>query len=143
MSKSIARINPRQIVKLVPFSLMTIGVLMLPVSAFASPWSVNCRPEQTYIATFDSCIGFGDGIGLVVTYGLIITTLLAGIKFAIGAMRMIFSAGNPQKLSDAREELTDAAIGLVMLASAFVIIRYLSASFPAEWQINLLQFSLP
>lgn len=141
MSKSIARINQHREYFLIIFTLVSITVLT-PSIVLAAPWVINCPPNETYIATFDACLDFGTSLGLAITYGMILATLMAGVKFAVGAVRMIFSAGNPQKLSDARDDLTDAAIGLVLLATAFVLIRFLDATFPSEWNIQLFNLDL-
>ncbi len=106
--------------------------------------NVSCPDGQTYIAIFDSCLDFGQAISTMVSTTLIIGMLLAGMKLAIGAMQFVFSSGNPEKLTAARETLTDAALGLTLLVSAWVLLTYLQGTLPENWQIHFVyDLSIP
>ena len=108
---------------------------MIKKNLFAVECNINAG--ETYIAIFDSCLNFSQTVGLGVTWSLMIGTLLAGIKLAIGAFQLILSTGEPQKLQNARETITDAFLGLVLLSIAWVLLGYLNATFPETWNINL------
>ncbi|MCA9391875.1 hypothetical protein KC614_01560 [candidate division WWE3 bacterium] len=101
-------------------------------------YAVQCpNASDTYFSIFDACLDFGGAIGTLITWIMILGTLITGVKLAIGAIQMLFSGGDPAKLESARDTLTDAFLGLTFMVIAWVIFGYLNQSFPAEWQINL------
>jgi hypothetical protein len=74
-----------------------------------------------------------------INYALFFATLIAGFMFAKGAFGILVSRGNPASVADARETLTNATIGLILLASAFLIIKFLNGAFEGvDGGINLL-----
>ncbi len=99
---------------------------------------VQCPANQTYIAIFDSCLDFASTMSWTMTWALIIASLLALVRFAIGSIQLVFSTGDPSKLQNGRESLTDAILGLVLLSIAWIVFGYLNSTLPPEWQINLL-----
>ena len=127
-------------------SLLFVLSIFIAVPTFAGNLNagVSC-PEQTetYIALFDACLSFGKTVSLTVSWALLIGTVVALVKLAIGAVQFIFSTGDPGKLTNARSTLTDAFLGLILIASAWVIFTYLAATFPKQWGINLVFFDLP
>lgn len=60
-----------------------------------------------------------------------VVAALAGIIFFImlivGGFRYLFSAGDPKKAEAAKGTLTAAFLGLILIVSAFVILRLLSS----------------
>ncbi len=125
--------------------ILLIPVIVSPAIANAQALSnVSCPDGQTYIGIFDTCLNFGSMISMTVTAALTIGILLAGMKLAIGAMQFIFSSGNPEKLQSARDTLTDAALGLTLLAAAWVLLTYLQGTLPEDWQIHFVyDLSIP
>ncbi|PIZ47574.1 hypothetical protein COY32_01470 [candidate division WWE3 bacterium CG_4_10_14_0_2_um_filter_41_14] len=99
---------------------------------------VQCPANQTYIAIFDACLDFASTLSWTMTWALIIASLLALVRFAIGAIQLVFSTGDPSKLQNGRKSLTDAILGLVLLSIAWIVFGYLNSTLPPEWQINLL-----
>ncbi|PIZ46193.1 hypothetical protein COY32_03890 [candidate division WWE3 bacterium CG_4_10_14_0_2_um_filter_41_14] len=104
----------------------------------SSVTGVQCPANQTYIAIFDSCLDFASTMSWTMTWALIIASLLALVRFAIGSIQLVFSTGDPSKLQNGRESLTDAILGLVLLSIAWIVFGYLNSTLPPEWQINLL-----
>ena len=100
-----------------------------------------CPAGKVYIAIFDTCLNFGEGIGMGVSWSLVIGAMIALVKFAIGSWQLIMSTGKPTKLSNARATTTDAVLGFIMIAAAWVLLEALSGTFPEEWHINF--FVLP
>jgi len=58
-------------------------------------------------------------VGLLISFGFI---LVAGYKF-------ITSEGNPEKLSDAKEDLTAAIVGAIFILLSLAILRIMIKSF--------------
>lgn len=107
-------------------------------------FTVVCNdPGQTYIATFDTCLDFGTALSSTVTYAMILGILLTGAKVIIGAISYIMAAGDPVKLENARDTITDAFLGLVLLASAWILLTYVNDTFPEEWGIDFFNFAPP
>jgi len=105
-------------------------------------FNVKCdSTRQTYISLFDMCVDFQNGIGLIISWILILATLLAGVRIGIASVQFVTSEGDPGKLQEAREALTDAFLGIVLLVSAWIILGYINATFPADWHIDLFKFA--
>jgi hypothetical protein len=130
--------------RLLVFFLLALSITISPqfTGAQSGTFSIDCPQGETYIALFDSCLGFADAVGLAVSWSLIIGILIAGVKLSIGAIQYMFSTGDPQKLQNARDTLTDAALGLVLLVSAWVLLGYIEASLPASWGIRFFTIDL-
>jgi hypothetical protein len=119
-----------------------IFLFVLTVPAVAQvAFGIECPQGFIYIAVFDMCLNFGQATGLAVSWALILGTLIALAQFAIGAVRMITSSGQPGRLQNARETVTDAVVGLVLIASAWVLLGFIGSTLPATWGINF--FVLP
>ncbi|NTV30482.1 hypothetical protein HGA91_00685 [candidate division WWE3 bacterium] len=122
--------------------LSAISMIISPVAS-ANAFGVACPKEsEVYIALFDSCLSFGPAISLTISWSLAIGTVLALAKLAIGAIQFSFSTGEPGKLANARATLTDAFLGIILIASAWIIFRFISGSLPDQWDIDLLFFDL-
>jgi len=99
--------------------------------------AVQCPPDTTFISIFDACLDFATTLGWGMNWALIIASVLAMVRFAIGAQQLIFSQGDPGKLQSGRETITDAILGLVLLSIAWIVFGYLNATLPESWQIDL------
>jgi hypothetical protein len=64
----------------------------------------------------------GGLIGGAVAMLLIVGTIAAFIFLILGALRWILSSGDKAKLQQAQETITNAILGLILLASAWAII---------------------
>lgn len=124
------------------FSLLVTVALLSPlhISAGApNTIGVACPLEsQTYIAVLDACLDFSSAMTAGIEIALYVGTAVAFVKMVIGAGQMLFAAGNPTKLENARTTIRDAALGSVLIAAAWVLFGYLSATLPEEWGINLI-----
>jgi cytochrome bd-type quinol oxidase subunit 2 len=83
-----------------------------------------------------------DYVALIVknllTLFLIVTGVVALFMLVIGGIRWILSAGDKAQLEGARSQVTQALIGLVIVFSAFAIIKLIGSFFGIE----LLTFDL-
>lgn len=144
----IGSIKPIELIKKIAFLICALFLIIFLFPAnhsvkvlAASIGGVQCPGGTTFIAVFDTCLDFGQAIGWATSYALVIGTLIALVKLAIGAIQFIMSSGNATKLENARMTMTDAVVGLVLIVSAWVLLGYISASFPEEWRIHF--FTLP
>lgn len=69
-------------------------------------------------------------------------SLLVLVYFMWGAIEWITAAGEAGKITKARDKITQAVIGLIMLISAFAIIGFLSSLFFGP-DFNLLNITFP
>jgi uncharacterized membrane protein (DUF373 family) len=63
--------------------------------------------------------------------GLFLLGALSVIFMVVGGLQYIFSGGNPQRTSQARETILYAAIGLVIASAAYAIVTFIIAMLPA------------
>lgn len=71
-----------------------------------------------------------------------IGSLAVIVYFLLGAFTWITSGGDKTKVEDARNKITNAIIGLVLLVSSFVLLSFLSKILFAG-EFDLLQLSIP
>ncbi len=67
-----------------------------------------------------------DPVGIVANlynFALMIAGLLAFGAIVYGAIKYTISAGNPTQQSDAKQWITDALLGLLLLAGSFIILQ--------------------
>jgi len=74
----------------------------------------------------------------LLTLFLIVTAVVALFMLIIGGIRWILSAGDKTQLENARSQITQTLIGLVIVFSAFAIIKLVGSFFGIE----LLEFDL-
>jgi hypothetical protein len=79
----------------------------------------------------NACNNLTEFFTTALNYLMLFATLIAGFMFARGMFGILVSRGNPAAVADAREMLTNAAIGLVLLATAFLVIKFLNGGFQA------------
>ncbi len=74
-------------------------------------------------------------VNAVYNYAFAIGGLLAFGAVVYGAVRLTFSAGNPSAQSDARDQITQALLGLALLLGAYTVLNTISP--------NLVNLKLP
>jgi len=137
--KLLNRKFPHKVILVLTVSFILLITPKITYALTANSAGVACPKEsQTYIAILDSCLDFSTAVTAGIEISLYIGTSVAFIKMVIGAGEMLFAAGNPTKLENARTTIKDAALGSVLIAAAWVLFGYLSATLPAEWGINLI-----
>ncbi len=68
---------------------------------------------------------FANFLPRAVTLGFIIGAIIFFYQFVTGAIGWIWSGGDKQKLESARERITGAIIGLLLMFAAYAIIRFI------------------
>lgn len=74
-----------------------------------------------------------DMVGKIYTYALSIAGALATIRVVYGGILYVISAGNSSKQTDARDIITSAVWGLVLLAGAYLLLNAIN---PTIVQLN-------
>lgn len=78
-------------------------------------------------------------IQTLVSWFLIIASLLFFFYFIIGAIKWIASGGDKNAVEGARQTITHALVGIVIVFATFAIIKIIEAAFG----VCILTFSLP
>lgn len=82
----------------------------------------------------NNAAGLGTFIGNLIAMGIIIASILVLLYFVIGGIEWITSAGDKAALESARNRLTNALIGLVIVVASWAIMTvvstFLGLSFP-------------
>ena len=88
----------------------------------------------------NACVILPEFIETMVNYVMMFAAIIAGFMFLQGGLKIITSRGNPTAVVEARSTLINAAVGLVLLATAYVIIQVLNGAFGdgVSTDINLL-----
>ena len=78
---------------------------------------------------FERVVGFAAGGGLIAFF----------VMFVIAAFKYLTSGGDPKQMDSARNTMTYAFIGMVVIISSFIVLRLLS-SFTG---VDLTRFTIP
>lgn len=109
-------------------SLLCLSLLNTTGEVLAIDVNINQQPGQGIIATGFSAEGIVQVILLnVITLFFAVGGIGVVIYFIWGAVDWILSAGDKEKVSNARKKMTNAIIGLILLSMSFAIIRTVGA----------------
>lgn len=82
---------------------------------------------QTYGIGYDTKIG--ELLSALYNFGVVIAGISALIMFTYGGVRYLTSAGSSSAISDARQKMTNALIGLALIASSYLILYAINPDF--------------
>lgn len=85
--------------------------------------------DRTWVGTFRTCMNLGETLNTTIQWAIILAGAAALARLLIGAVQYIMSSGDPKSIQNARETLTNAVIGLILVVSAWLIAQTLSAGF--------------
>jgi hypothetical protein len=111
-------------------SLMTFPVLLAE--------DINITPQGDFSNLAN--ISIGGIVSAGVTLILIIAALVSFVFLIIGGIRWMTSAGDKEGTSKAQSTITSALIGLVIVFSAWAIIKLLQTFFGLP---NIFEFNIP
>ena len=77
----------------------------------------------------NACVTLPEFIETVVNYVMMFASIIAGFMLLQGGLKIIASRGNPTAMVEARSTIINAAVGLILLATSYVIIQFLSDAF--------------
>ena len=100
------------------------------------------KPEGAVWVVFASqCVTFVEFGPIIISYLLTFSSIIAGVMFVVASFKYLSSKGDPSALADARDMMINAAVGMVLIASAYAIVVVLNDAFGfAGGAINLLPF---
>lgn len=113
--------------------LETLTLLGLATPVYAETLTI---PPPANVPTFP----IGNVISAVVGVLLLVSAILAFLYLIIGGIRWITSGGDKEQTTAARSQLTAALIGLVIVFSAWAILRVVGTFFNLP---DLLQLDIP
>ncbi len=86
----------------------------------------NYPPIPGYVTPDPKCQG-NDCLGIFISYwfgvGIYIAGTIALISLAIGGVRYMTSAGNPEAVGDAKDRIKGALLGMALVMASFILIR--------------------
>lgn len=85
--------------------------------------------DRTWVGTFRTCMNLGEALNTVIQWAIILAGAAALGRLVIGGIQYIMSSGDPKSIQNARETLTSAIIGLILVVSAWLIANTLSSGF--------------
>jgi len=138
--KKFQKINFYQILS--SFVLTTIGLFIKPLRVLAQV----TNPVIGDLGKHDDTVSTGGRFIEYTVYlwraAITIGSLAVIVFFLLGAFTWITSGGDKTKVEDARNKITNAIVGLVLLVSSFVLLSFLSKLlFGGEF--DLLQLTIP
>ncbi len=123
----------KNVVKLI-LSVLIVGVLAL--TGFSSAVSALTLQEGAEAARCDGCPEdlFGDtGVFKQVTNTILyIVGIIAVIMLIIGGIKYVISGGDSKKVTDAKNTVLYAIIGLVIAFLAFAIVNFVISALPSS-----------
>ena len=90
-----------------------------------------------------------EGLGRLITIAIRLTFSMAGVFLLIyllwGGFRWVIAEGDKDKLTQARSQMRDALLGLIVLIMAFAVFRFFTGELLGifRFENNGLQFNLP
>src|SRR3989344_1426082 len=106
-----------------PAILLAVVVLLIPVqTAFAEGYNLKIQlpTEQGPVTTIT---GPADYIRNFYNFGLLAVGLLAMLMIVIGAIQYSTSGGDTSKISDAKDRIYKAILGIALLLGAYILLR--------------------
>lgn len=111
--------------KLAPIVTSTVATLALATPAFAQNIGVT-QPEQVKITD----------LGRLISTGVSVAIILAGILVFVflvwGGLEWIMSGGDKGKVESAQKRITNALVGLAIIAASWALIKIISYFFGVQ-----------
>ncbi len=82
---------------------------------------------QTYGIGYDTKVG--ELLSALYNFGVVIAGISALIMFTYGGVRYLTSAGSSSAITDARQKMTNALIGLALIAGSYLILYTINPDF--------------
>ena len=118
---------------------------MVAISGLSASVSALTLQEGAQAAQCDGCPGdlFGDGgvFRQVTNTILYIVGIIAVLMLIIGGIRYVVSGGDSKKVTDAKNTVLYAIIGLVICFLAFAIVNFVISALPTGEQTSMVTSS--
>lgn len=96
-----------------------------------------CPADTTYVAITNSCVSVDEFNNFLFNLLVVAGALVAIYRATAGFFMFITAEGNPEKLKNGREALTQAMVGLLIVVGGWVLIRVFETLLPSMWNIIL------
>ena len=129
--------------------LLTFGLFAIsPQSTYAQTRptpNISCvdegtgevNPDVVYVSLVNRCVNVDEFSSFLLT-GMVIVGVLAAIyRLSAGFFMIVTAEGEPTKLQNGREALTEAIVGVTVVVGAYALIQLIGNSLPETWLINL------
>lgn len=120
------------LIKFVPAIAIIFALLVLPQVAFGAPLvgdtATNLVPNDT-LGKVDNIVEVIRG---VIRFILVVAFVIAFIMLIVGGIRWILAGGDEKSVEKARNTITAALIGLVIVLVAYALIRLVEIFFNVQ-----------
>lgn len=100
---------------------------------------INVLPQGEFANLGSEQITIGSIVGALITIVLIVAAVIFFFMLIIGGIKWILSGGDKAQTESARNQVTAAIVGLVIVFAAFAVGRLVQALFG----INVFSFDVP
>ena len=114
--------------------VLILGLIFVPAVAFAAA-VINISPSLPGALAATPSAGPGVFVANFYQYALFVSGLLAFGAIVYGGIRYAWARGNPSGETEAKQWIWSALLGLLLLASAYLVLRTVNP--------NLVDLSLP
>jgi hypothetical protein len=121
------------------FFLFAIAASVLPVRSLAAPGDINLRPQNEFANLADPNLSPGRLIKVVIEVLLIVASVVFFVMLLVGGIRWILSGGDKTNTQNARNQITAALVGLVIVFSAWLIASIIGTIF----KVDIFNLTLP
>ena len=116
--------------------VMFEGNYLCPTGGTAS---ITLAKRGAWSEVFKKCFcTTGDMIQQILNIAMYVVSGIALILLALGAIKYYTANNNPDELTEAKEMVTSAIVGLVLVMLSISIITLLNGQLPPSWGINFL-----
>lgn len=123
----------KQILRII---LPTLVISLIGVAVVASPVSALTLQEGVEAARCDGCPAnlFGnDGVFKQITNTILyVVGIVAVIMLIIGGVKYVISGGDSKKVTDAKNTVLYAIIGLIICLLSFAIVNFVVSTLPSD-----------
>lgn len=105
----------------------------------AQAGTINVVPQGEFNALATNGITIGSVVSALITIVLIVAAVIFFFMLILGGIKWILSGGDKAQTESARNQVTAAIVGLVIVFAAFAIARLVQAFFG----IDIFSFNVP
>lgn len=107
----------------------TVQALCFILTALFLPFPVYAKVEIKDFFGFGDITSLGQGVNKLIAPMFSVAAALVVIYFLFGAFKWLRSQGNKEELEGARQMITHAIIGFIILIFAFFVLQYIPQFF--------------
>lgn len=116
-------------------TLFFLLISINPAHAQRPTPNTTCPLDATYVAITDSCVNVKDFAQFLLDLMILAGVMVSIYRATAGFFMFITAQGDPQRLQNGREALTQSMVGLVIVVGGWVFIRAFETILPDAWKI--------